>query len=265
MKNVDMDNFDDFGVDLYPAPEACSSDLDTGIDKMNCTEKANDASVNTTTPIPNAELPAELRCSLCNAIFKEAVMIPCCQHSFCDKCIHSVLVEKEKCPKCFSTKCRVDDLLPNVSLRQAIEHFLESQVLISGSDNILPKYAPESGIQAKEPSCAMSIFQREPQLPHSPSATGKGSNQVTPESVYESGTRNSGLPAGHGSRIIHLNSGKSVKSTLSLHKIKSIQSGDEKDSAACKEGLKPAADFHGEGEPAIYLLYGIFRCATRSG
>lgn len=43
--------------------------------------------VDTSTPtMMNVDLPAELRCSLCNSIFKEAVMIPCCQHSFCDKC-----------------------------------------------------------------------------------------------------------------------------------------------------------------------------------
>lgn len=31
-------------------------------------------------------LPSELKCSLCNTYFKEAMMIPCCQHSFCNKC-----------------------------------------------------------------------------------------------------------------------------------------------------------------------------------
>lgn len=53
-----------------------------------------------------------------------------------------MLVEKARCPKCFSSKCRVEDLLPNVSLRQAIEHFLESQGLSSGSGNVFPRYAP---------------------------------------------------------------------------------------------------------------------------
>jgi hypothetical protein len=32
------------------------------------------------------EPPPELRCPLCKNIFKDAVMIPCCQYSFCDKC-----------------------------------------------------------------------------------------------------------------------------------------------------------------------------------
>ncbi|XP_077240388.1 uncharacterized protein LOC143881291 [Tasmannia lanceolata] len=207
-------------------------------------EQMNLEEVDTSTPtLTNIELPAELRCSLCNTIFKEAVMIPCCQHSFCDKCIRLVLVEKERCPKCSSTKCRLDDLLPNVSLRQAIEHFLESQVIISGSDNTLPKYAPddESGVQVKEVSCAISILQREPLLPHSPSATGKESNQVMAESACESRTTNNGAALGTGSRIIRLNVDKSVKSASSPHNIKQIKNGDE--------ALESMTDFRGDSQP----------------
>lgn len=37
-----------------------------------------------------AEPPPELRCPLCQAIFKDAVMIPCCHYSFCDKCDYSL-------------------------------------------------------------------------------------------------------------------------------------------------------------------------------
>ncbi|KAH9329955.1 hypothetical protein KI387_002063, partial [Taxus chinensis] len=33
--------------------------------------------------MPTSELPSELKCSLCQEIFKVAVMIPCCQFSFC--------------------------------------------------------------------------------------------------------------------------------------------------------------------------------------
>lgn len=34
----------------------------------------------------NACLPSELRCFICKKYMKEAVMIPCCHDSFCDKC-----------------------------------------------------------------------------------------------------------------------------------------------------------------------------------
>lgn len=36
----------------------------------------------------------------------------------------------------------MENLLPNLSLRQAIEHFLESQMVVTGSENVLRKYAP---------------------------------------------------------------------------------------------------------------------------
>ncbi|XP_010261934.1 PREDICTED: E3 ubiquitin-protein ligase RBBP6-like isoform X2 [Nelumbo nucifera] len=310
--NIDMDNFDDFGVDLCPSPEEPSLSSDSDVDKMNhvtsgkadskvprCIEpsvirfqnpepsdlseasptgpnhhdaeenksqtklkskveeqKKLDGVFNTSSPaLPNTDLPSELRCSLCNTIFKEAVMIPCCQHSFCDKCIRLVLIEKARCPKCLSSKCRVENLLPNVSLRQAIEHFLESQILISGSDNIIPKYAPdgESAIQVKEASCAVSVQQREPVLSHSPSATGKGSNQVMTESAGESLIKNNTSTSGTG-RIIYLGAGKSVKSAPSSNKLKQISG--ERDATASliefkgrHESLKVAVDFQGENQP----------------
>ncbi|KAK9274001.1 hypothetical protein L1049_018815 [Liquidambar formosana] len=315
--NVEMDNFDDFGVDLCPVPEETLSNSDLEIDnKNNCISVAKtnikiprcpepptlcqkletseisetiprvlpsnhahggiegnaskmelklkveehnklEIVVNTNPPsLQNTDLPSELKCSLCNTFFKEAVMIPCCQHSFCAKCIHTVLVEKARCPKCSSTKCRVEDLLPNVSLRQAIDHFLESQILISGSDNAFGRYAPdgESGIQAKDISCAVTVLQREPDLLHSPSATGKGSNQIMAESAYELPLRNNVSVGGTASCINHLGSGKSLKSARSLHNIKQING--ERDGfthlAGFKSGpqdLVAVSDFQGENQP----------------
>ncbi|KAF8401070.1 hypothetical protein HHK36_014373 [Tetracentron sinense] len=310
--NLDIDNFDDFGIDLCPVPDAALSDSDPEVDKMNCiiSEKAENAVPRCTKPpilryqnlepsdlseaiprgsihygiegntlqtklkskmeahkklheVVNAsppamqtfDLPSELRCPLCNMIFNDAVMIPCCQHSFCDKCIRLVLVEKTRCPKCSSTKCRLEDLLPNVSLRQAIEHFLESQILISASDDFLPKYAPdgESGIHVKDISCALSVLQREPELPHSPSTTGKGSNQVMTESAYESLIRNNTSTGGTGSRIIHLGAGKSWQLAPLSPNIQQING--ELDGAtrpvnfkSGPESLKSVADFQGESQ-----------------
>ncbi|KZV36503.1 hypothetical protein F511_15674 [Dorcoceras hygrometricum] len=82
--------------------------------------------------VQSCNLPPEMKCALCNTIFKDAVMIPCCQHSFCENCIRLVLIEDKRCPKCSSTKYNVKDLLPNLSLRQAIERSLESQTLDAG-------------------------------------------------------------------------------------------------------------------------------------
>ncbi|XWS26462.1 hypothetical protein CRYUN_Cryun26dG0034600 [Craigia yunnanensis] len=176
-----------------------------------------------------ADFPSELKCSLCDTFFKEAVMIPCCQHSFCEKCIRHVLVEKARCPKCFSTKCKVEDLLPNLSLRQAIERFLKSQILINGSENALHRYAPdgESGIQVKDVSCAVSALQRGAELPPSLSATGRGSNQVPAESVGGTGS--------------HFNGNHLVKdkiSKLPVHKMWQLP-----------EDLEGFADYQGENQP----------------
>ncbi|XP_073130394.1 uncharacterized protein [Henckelia pumila] len=104
-------------------------------------------------------LPPEMKCALCNTIFKEAMMIPCCQHSFCENCIRSVLIEEKRCPKCFSTKYNVEDLLPNLSLSQAIVRFLESQMLDGGLEKTMQKDVPdgESRIEAKDDaSCALT-------------------------------------------------------------------------------------------------------------
>lgn len=76
----------------------------------------------------------------------------------------------------------------------------------------------ESGIQAKELSCAVSVRQQEPQLPNSPSATGKGSNQIMTESAYEN-KKSAGIN-------IFLDTAKSVKSASSSHNINQIK-GDE--------------------------------------
>eukprot|EP00250_Pteridium_aquilinum_P022152 c25310_g1_i2 orf=879-3782(-) len=73
-------------------------------------------------------LPPELRCSLCQGIFKEAVMIPCCQYSFCDTCLRQYLLEKGSCPQCSSEKSKNNDLLPNVALRQAIDRYAQLDV-----------------------------------------------------------------------------------------------------------------------------------------
>lgn len=56
--------------------------------------------------------------------------------------IRHALVEKARCPICFSTKCKVEDLLPNLSLRQATERFLKSQIVANNSENALDRYAP---------------------------------------------------------------------------------------------------------------------------
>lgn len=236
-KSGEMDDFDDFGIDLCPVPEKIPySDLESKRKNICDSEKANiagprlrgqklqaDALIevipkgsdhnDTKGKLPpekmepkvqehvklakkavdlydlaeqNASLPSELRCPICTKYFKEAVMIPCCQHSFCERCIRGVLSEKARCPKCCSQKFGAEDLLPNLSLRRAIEHFLESQIQFSISETALRRFAPdeESGIQAKDISGAATILQKRPKNLLYPSATEKGSHRLMGESFH---------------------------------------------------------------------------------
>ncbi|KAL8063134.1 hypothetical protein ABFX02_01G007900 [Erythranthe guttata] len=171
----------------------------------------------------STNLPLELKCALCNNFFREAVMIPCCQHSFCQKCIRQVLLGNGFCPKCFSSKCNVDDLLPNLSLRQAIEHFLENQMLDVGLENdAMEKYVPdgESGIQAKDVSCALTVAQRELELPQSTCGTGNGYNRLYIQAPYEQQYQRN-VPYGNS------------------------------DNRDIKSFVAPSADFQGENQPVF--------------
>ncbi|XP_060208577.1 E3 ubiquitin ligase PARAQUAT TOLERANCE 3-like isoform X2 [Lycium barbarum] len=193
--------FDDFGNDICPVAEGTFLGSDIGYGNKNCRdfEKENLSGprvVRSNFPaVPGSGLRVELQCPLCNNFLKDAVLIPCCQHSFCEKCIRLALLEKAMCPKCLSIRCRVEDLLPNLSLRQAIEHFLESQMVVAESENALRRYAPdgESGIHVRDVCCAVTVVQREPEMPQSPSATGEGSNQVMAESLNDSLIRKKAL------------------------------------------------------------------------
>ncbi|BFI08027.1 E3 ubiquitin-protein ligase RBBP6 [Marchantia polymorpha subsp. ruderalis] len=115
-----------------------------------------------------AEPPPELRCPLCQAIFKDAVMIPCCHYSFCDKCIRQELIEKGKCPQCGSTRFKNDDLLPNIALRQAIDRFLETQgPATSAEEPLKPNQVSDldSALEVKVPSPTVSRLQIELRKP----------------------------------------------------------------------------------------------------
>lgn len=219
--NAETDNFDDFGIDLYPIRKANSSislnnKNNNAVRHYKETEGGNiepegsgiseaiqgDSSHGTTVggtdlqtnikvnfgegiglekPIApvnhNCEIPSELKCTLCNSLFEDAVITGCCKHSFCEKCIHHALLRKAMCPKCAS-KYKLEDLLPNLSLRQNVAHFLESRILMGDSDNAYHHEAPdeESRIEGKDMSC----------LPY---ATSRGCNQEVVEDVHVSSLR----------------------------------------------------------------------------
>ncbi|KAL2633458.1 hypothetical protein R1flu_004937 [Riccia fluitans] len=76
---------------------------------------------------PVLDVPPELCCPLCKGVLKEAVLTSkCCFKSYCDKCIRSEIISKAKCV-CGAKNILADDLLPNRTLRDAINRLLESQ------------------------------------------------------------------------------------------------------------------------------------------
>eukprot|EP00216_Chloropicon_sp_CCMP2111_P001646 CAMPEP_0198238278 /NCGR_PEP_ID=MMETSP1446-20131203/3974_1 /TAXON_ID=1461542 ORGANISM="Unidentified sp, Strain CCMP2111" /NCGR_SAMPLE_ID=MMETSP1446 /ASSEMBLY_ACC=CAM_ASM_001112 /LENGTH=577 /DNA_ID=CAMNT_0043920669 /DNA_START=333 /DNA_END=2066 /DNA_ORIENTATION=- len=71
-------------------------------------------------------IPAELKCLICQGVINDAVLITCCQTSFCDSCIRPKLIETGCCPVCEKTNMLCDDLLPNPTLRKTIQTYIRS-------------------------------------------------------------------------------------------------------------------------------------------
>ncbi|KAF3505047.1 hypothetical protein F2Q69_00041822, partial [Brassica cretica] len=96
---------------------------------MDAFEKEMEGLPSTTRSV--GELPPELKCPLCKEVMKDAALTSkCCFQSFCDKCIRDHIIAKSKCV-CGETDVLADDLLPNKTLRDAINRILEA-----GNDSI---------------------------------------------------------------------------------------------------------------------------------
>ncbi|KAF2304182.1 hypothetical protein GH714_028384 [Hevea brasiliensis] len=74
-----------------------------------------------------SDLPPELLCPLCKQIMKDAVLTSkCCFKSFCGKCIRDhLIISKLKCV-CGAANVLADSLIPNMTLRDTINCFVES-------------------------------------------------------------------------------------------------------------------------------------------
>ncbi|XP_011291827.2 E3 ubiquitin-protein ligase RBBP6 isoform X1 [Musca domestica] len=71
------------------------------------------------------EIPEDLVCGICNDLFVDAVMIPCCGSSFCDDCVRTALLESEdnECPDCKEKGSSPGSLIPNRFLRNSVNAF----------------------------------------------------------------------------------------------------------------------------------------------
>ncbi|KAJ7559861.1 hypothetical protein O6H91_04G103900 [Diphasiastrum complanatum] len=110
------------------------------------------------------DIPPEFRCPLCRDVLKDAVLTSkCCFKSYCDRCIREQIMSKGKCI-CGATNILADDLLPNKTLREAIDRLLESTTMTTSAENAGSKVqiqdmesAPLPRPKATSPAASASV------------------------------------------------------------------------------------------------------------
>ncbi|KAJ6877908.1 E3 ubiquitin ligase PQT3-like [Populus alba x Populus x berolinensis] len=72
------------------------------------------------------DVPPDLLCPLCKKTMKDAVLTSkCCFKSFCDRCIRDHLINSRLKCECGATDMLTDYLIPNMTVRRAINRILE--------------------------------------------------------------------------------------------------------------------------------------------
>lgn len=74
------------------------------------------------------QIPDHLKCSLCASLYRDAVLIMCCQKTYCDGCARTKLIAEGRCPSCGKENCNADSLLPNKDVRDIIKAFKAGRV-----------------------------------------------------------------------------------------------------------------------------------------
>jgi len=82
-----------------------------------------------------APIPPHLSCPICQRLLRDASSIPCCGASFCDDCIRTRLTAEDTFGMCPTPGCgeegmSADRLVPNRSVRQAVEEHLREFVRV---------------------------------------------------------------------------------------------------------------------------------------
>ncbi|CAK7323551.1 unnamed protein product [Dovyalis caffra] len=79
------------------------------------------------------DVPQDLLCPLCKNVMKDAMLTSkCCFRSFCDKCIRDHLINSKLKCECGATDILTDYLIPNMTVRRAINRILECSTSSSG-------------------------------------------------------------------------------------------------------------------------------------
>ncbi|MCL7024943.1 hypothetical protein MKW94_007640 [Papaver nudicaule] len=104
------------------------------------------------------DIPPELHCPMCKDVMRFAVLTSkCCFQSFCDGCIRGNIMSKSMCV-CGARGILVDDLIPNKTIRDTIDRYIESGNTSSGSTKSTITTEPK--IPSPSPSCASKAEKR---------------------------------------------------------------------------------------------------------
>lgn len=129
-------------------------------------------------------VPVELLCPCCGSLLAEAVMLPCCAASCCDKCARQRLSVGSQCPVCLQSGVSQEDLIPHRMSRQKVDRIR--------SQNAVPTPAPVSSpgltTSAVVPPSTTSLSAARPLSP-------RGTSPPHPQCSPAATTLHASLPA----------------------------------------------------------------------
>ncbi|CAF0836459.1 unnamed protein product [Rotaria sp. Silwood1] len=110
-------------------------------------EKGVSSSISSSSKSTDNELPPnDLLCPLCKQVYTDAVITPCCNLSFCDACIRTALIEssEHECPHCHCQHVAIDQINPNLYLRNHIKRWHERQNQSSFSQILMSQHPTQT-------------------------------------------------------------------------------------------------------------------------
>ncbi|KAJ8662392.1 hypothetical protein O0I10_002086 [Lichtheimia ornata] len=71
-----------------------------------------------------------LRCPICEGLFREATITPCCGATFCDECIRGYMLENDFCCQDCNAQIKLglDGLIPNMDVRECVDNYVRECV-----------------------------------------------------------------------------------------------------------------------------------------
>eukprot|EP00011_Vannellida_sp_DIVA3-517-6-12_P007638 CAMPEP_0114628906 /NCGR_PEP_ID=MMETSP0168-20121206/13074_1 /TAXON_ID=95228 ORGANISM="Vannella sp., Strain DIVA3 517/6/12" /NCGR_SAMPLE_ID=MMETSP0168 /ASSEMBLY_ACC=CAM_ASM_000044 /LENGTH=412 /DNA_ID=CAMNT_0001840327 /DNA_START=118 /DNA_END=1352 /DNA_ORIENTATION=- len=92
-------------------------------------------------------VPNEMECPLCHELLNDAVMSPCCGTNFCDQCLRRAMLKSPNlvCPRCNKPNESLDNLTPNMKMRQKISQYKEGGPPTDEGNDGPPPGGPQRG------------------------------------------------------------------------------------------------------------------------